>query len=104
MRVRAKSTDHSFDWVPVQRRRDRTIRFALGKEVQILRAITDGEIEAAFAAMVQIRAAALFVGAVQNFYDRREQVIALVINLKTGRSLGIDVPATLLAGAGEVVE
>jgi hypothetical protein len=49
----------------VQHRRDGTLRFALAKEVLILRATTDREIKAAFAGLVQLRAAALFVGAVQ---------------------------------------
>jgi len=138
---------------------------ALGVKIQILRAGTDREIDAAFASLVQARTGALLVGgdiffnnriewlselaarhAIPTMYPLREfagagglvsygtsltedyrQIglytgrilkgekpadlpviqatkIQLIINLKTAKTLGLEVPATLLALADEVIE
>jgi len=50
---------------------------AKGLQLLILKAGTESEIDAAFAALVQLRAAALLVGADPFFYSRREQLVAL---------------------------
>jgi len=50
---------------------------ALGRRVQVLKAHTQQEIDAAFAASVQIRAGALFVASDGFFFARREQFAAL---------------------------
>jgi putative ABC transport system substrate-binding protein len=136
-----------------------------GVRVQILKASTDREIDAAFVSLVQARTGALLVGsdfllnsrieqvtalaaryAVPTMYSFREFVAAgglisygislieqyrqvglyaarilkgekpvdlpviqatkiqLIINLKTAKTLGLEVPATLLALADEVIE
>jgi len=138
---------------------------AIGLKVQILKAGTDREIDAAFASLVQARTGALLVGgdaffnnrvelfvalaarhAIPTMYSFREFVVAggligygaslietyrqvglyvgrilkgenpadlpvqqitkleLIINLKTARTLGLEVPAKLLALADEVIE
>src|SRR6516225_8566262 len=137
----------------------------IGLKVQILKASTDREIDAAFVSLVQARTEALLVGNDPFFNSRIEQLvalaarhaipamylypefvmaggligygtslienyrqvglysgrilngekpadlpvqqitkIALVINLKTAKVLGLDVPPTLLASADEVIE
>jgi putative ABC transport system substrate-binding protein len=137
----------------------------MGLKVQILKASTDREIDAAFASLVQARTEALLVGtdalfnsrieqlgalaarhAIPTMYPSREFVVAggligygisliehyrqvglytgrilkgekpadlpviqatkieLSINLKTAKTLGLEVPATLLAIANEVIE
>jgi len=137
----------------------------VGLKVQILKASTDREIDAAFASLVQERTGALLVGSdaffnnrierlielaarhgIPTMYPSREFVVAggligygaslmesyrqvglyagrilkgerpvdlpviqatkieLIINLKTARALGLDVPPTLLATADEVIE
>ena len=48
-----------------------------GVQLLILKAGTESEIDAAFAALVQLRAVALLVGADPFFYSRREQLVAL---------------------------
>jgi putative tryptophan/tyrosine transport system substrate-binding protein len=136
-----------------------------GVKVQILKASTDREIDAAFVSLVQARTGALFVGGDFLFNSRIEQVTALaaryaiptmyslpefvvagglisygssltedyrqiglytgrilkgekpadlpviqptkiqlIINLKTAKTLGLEVPAKLLALADEVIE
>jgi putative ABC transport system substrate-binding protein len=138
---------------------------AIGLKVQILKAGTDREIDAAFASLVQARTGALLVGsdlffnnrierlielaarhAIPTMYSLREFVVAgglisygtslrekyrwaglytgrilkgekpanlpvqqitkleLMINLKTAKTLGLDVPDRLLALADEVIE
>jgi putative ABC transport system substrate-binding protein len=138
---------------------------ALGLQVQILKASSDREIDAAFASLVQSRTGALLVGNDALFNSRIEQLVALaarhtipamysqrefapagglmsygpslteeyrqvglyagrilkgeqpadlpvmqptkvglIINLKTAKTLGLEVPAKLLALADEVIE
>ena len=50
---------------------------AINQQTHILIAHTDEEIDAAFAAMVQIRAGALLIGADSYFTGRRDKIIAL---------------------------
>jgi putative ABC transport system substrate-binding protein len=137
----------------------------MGLTVQILKASTDREIDAAFASLVQARTGALLVGTDLVFNSRIEQIVALaarhaiptmyalrefvvagglisygaslteqyrqvglyagrilkgekpadlpvmqatkielIINLKTAKTLGLEVPAKLLALADEVIE
>jgi len=138
---------------------------AIGLKVQILKASTDREIDAAFVSLVQARTGALLIGNDLLFNNRFEQVIALaaryaiptmsswrefvvagglisygpslieqyrqvglytgrilkgekptdlpvqqetkielIINLKTAKTLGLEVPNKLLATADEVIE
>jgi putative ABC transport system substrate-binding protein len=138
---------------------------ALGQEIYILKATNDGEIDAAFTALVQHGARALLVGADPFFNTRRDKLIALaashavptiynwreytvagglmnygtnlvdvyrqlgeytsrilrganpsdlpvlqptklelVINLKTAKALGLEIPPKVLALADEVIE
>jgi putative tryptophan/tyrosine transport system substrate-binding protein len=50
---------------------------AKGVQLQILKASTEGEIDAAFATLVQLRAGALVVAGDPFFNSRREQLVAL---------------------------
>jgi putative ABC transport system substrate-binding protein len=50
---------------------------AKGVQLRILKAATESEIDAAFAAFVQLQAGALVVGADPYFFSRREQLVAL---------------------------
>jgi putative tryptophan/tyrosine transport system substrate-binding protein len=50
---------------------------AKGVQLQILKAATKAEIDAAFAAFAQLRVGALLVGNDPFFYNRREQLVAL---------------------------
>jgi putative tryptophan/tyrosine transport system substrate-binding protein len=50
---------------------------AKGVQLQILKAATESEIDAAFATLVQLHAAALVVGADPFYNSRREQLVAL---------------------------
>jgi putative ABC transport system substrate-binding protein len=50
---------------------------ALGLQVHVLHASTEGEIEAAFAALLKLRAGGLVIGADQFFNSRSEQLAAL---------------------------
>jgi putative ABC transport system substrate-binding protein len=52
---------------------------ALGLQIHILNANTEGEIDTAFAALVQLRAGALIVGTGQLFRKRSEQLLALAV-------------------------
>ena len=138
---------------------------ALGQETHLVHVRAEGELDAAFASLVEQRIAALFVGSDPLFVGRRDRLVALaarhgipanydrrelaeagglfsygtnfadahrlvgvyvgrilkgekpadlpvlqptkfelVINVKTAKSLGLDIPSTLLALADEVVE
>ena len=48
-----------------------------GVQLAILKASTDGEIDTAFASLVQLQAGALIVGSDPLFFGRREQLVAL---------------------------
>jgi putative tryptophan/tyrosine transport system substrate-binding protein len=50
---------------------------ALGQEVHVVEASSDGDIRTAFATFARLRVAALLVGADPSFNDRREQIVAL---------------------------
>jgi putative tryptophan/tyrosine transport system substrate-binding protein len=50
---------------------------AKGVQLQILKAGTEGEIEATFASLVQLQAGALLVGSDSFFFSQREQLVAL---------------------------
>jgi putative tryptophan/tyrosine transport system substrate-binding protein len=50
---------------------------ALGQQILVLNASTEGEIDAAFAALVQLRTGALAVGGDAFLNSRREQLVAL---------------------------
>jgi putative tryptophan/tyrosine transport system substrate-binding protein len=52
---------------------------ALGLQIHILNANTEGEIDTAFAALVQLRAGALIVGTGELFRRRSEQLLALAV-------------------------
>jgi ABC-type uncharacterized transport system substrate-binding protein len=54
---------------------------ALGLQLHILNASSEGEIETAFARLVQLRAGALFVGPSDLFRSRREGFVALAARL-----------------------
>ena len=138
---------------------------SLGKQIRVLDAVNEGEIDAAFVAMARERPDALLLGTDPFLVSRREQVVALanhyrmpalytwrefaevggllsygpihtepyrlvgiytgrilkgakpaelpviqstkfelVINLKTARRIGFEIPPTLLARADEVIE
>jgi putative ABC transport system substrate-binding protein len=138
---------------------------SLGKQIRVLNAVNEGEIDAAFVAMARERPDALLLGPDPFLNSRRDQIVTLanhykllalyewrehaiigglasygpshtepyrlvgiytgrilkgakpadlpviqstkfelVINLKTAKSLGIEIPSTLLARADEVIE
>jgi len=51
----------------------------LGKQIHVLEASTDAEIDAAFSTLVQLRAAALIIAPDQFYNDRRERIAALAL-------------------------
>ena len=51
----------------------------LGKQIQVVEASTDVEIDAAFSTLVQLRAGALVIVADQYYNDRRERIAALAL-------------------------
>jgi putative tryptophan/tyrosine transport system substrate-binding protein len=50
---------------------------AKGLQLQILRVSNEGDIDAAFASLAQLKAGALLVGTDPFFFSRREQLVAL---------------------------
>jgi len=58
----------------------------LGLELHVLHASSEGEIDAAFATLVQLRAGALVIGADALFNSRSEQLAALTIRHRVPRS------------------
>jgi putative ABC transport system substrate-binding protein len=60
-----------------QMREVRTAARAAGRRLVVLSARTEGDLETAFAALVQQRLGALLVGADPFFFSRREQIVAL---------------------------
>jgi len=55
---------------------------SLGKQIRVLKAVNEGEIDAAFVAMARERPDALLVGADAFFVSRREQIVALANHYK----------------------
>ena len=51
----------------------------LGKQIHVLEASTDAEIDAAFSTLVQLRAGALVIASDQFYNDRRERIAALAL-------------------------
>jgi putative ABC transport system substrate-binding protein len=52
---------------------------ALGQQIHIINASTEGEIDSAFATLAQLRAGALIVGTGEFFNSRPEQLVALAV-------------------------
>jgi putative ABC transport system substrate-binding protein len=98
----------------------------IGLQLHPLNATTIGEIDAAFATLALERPDALFVAGDTFFDSRRVQFATfgyvarilkpsdlpaqrpskfeVVLNLKTAKTLGLDIPATIYARATEVIE
>jgi putative tryptophan/tyrosine transport system substrate-binding protein len=66
-----------FPGAEAQSREMREAAHSLGLELQILKAGTEGSLDAAFAALVRERAGALVVASDTFFFSRREQLVAL---------------------------
>ena len=85
----------------------------IGRQIEVLTASSNREMDTAFASALQKRVDALLVSPDPLFGVRRGPILTpvmrptkfeFVINLHTAKLLGIEVPPTLLALADEVIE
>jgi putative tryptophan/tyrosine transport system substrate-binding protein len=69
---------------------------ALGKQIHILNASTEGEIDRAFSALAELRAGAVIIGADAFFISQRNQIVALA----AGNTIPVMYPLREFAAAG----